>query len=865
MREPAAGAPFILENRGLGRKSRGWVSILDPLFAAPRRPPERGPDGRCSDLTVAFPKAGTVLRIKTLQKFSALFRACLFASLGVFVFPAWGQGLLPSPSREIKVLDIRVEGNKTVDKSLILKSVQVEKGRSYILPVLRNKLRESVNALDKLNLFSNIRVDEDRSDSLDGVILYFVVAELPTLARVEYKGLDELKVSDFKGKIDLVDGQVYSPGAVEVARQKILDLYHEKGYLLAQVKVEESEDKETARKIITFDIKEGKKVTVRYITFDGNTHVPDKVLRQHFNTKEDRWWRSGDFKEDEYRFGLDSLVDFYQGLGYLDAAVLSDSIRYTPDKRHLDIRIRISEGKRYYFDKIHFIHDNSIIKEQVLRAQVLFDSGEVFDKHKYDLMKYQITNLYREEGYLFVDLNDRFEYHDSLVEVTFNIQENSLAHIHLVNISGNTKTKDKVIRREIKLFPGDTYRQSLMMRSQRDIMQLAYFDDVEPDIERPNDGDPSDVNLVFKVKEKEAGTGTFSAGAAYSGRDGLVGTLGVQIPNFMGNGQTVNASTELGPYKTAGSFGFTEPWFMDTPTSVGGSVSYTDQRPQPGIIENEYRSEGFHLNLGRRLTWPDDYYTLQSGYNFSFNDNGQGRNQDYLIVASGLESSVNLTLIRDDKDLPFFPTEGSRYKLSYTKVGGGLGGDFNYGQWDAKMNWWFPTIGKLVLGMESEFGIILGNTIQSYALYQMGGELGYVGKLRGYEPGTIGGDRVGRSFFSYVTELTYPVVPNTFYLLGFFDAGNVFGNLVKYDPNLGTGYFNSIPKSEAPSPWSEIDFSDLRRDVGFGFRVVVPMVAPFGMGFDFAWPLDDLEDYSGRRYPPVGASPQVQFTIEQGF
>ena len=207
----------------------------------------------------------------------------------------------------------------------------------------------------------------------------------------------------------------------------------------------------------------------------------------------------------------------------------------------------------------------------------MFDSGEVFNKGKYDLMKYQITSLYREEGYLFV-LNDKFDYQDTMVEVTFNIKENSLAHIGLVDIRGNTNTKDKVIRREIKLFHGDIYRQSLLMRSQRDIMQLAFFDNAEPDIEKSDDGDASDVNLVFKIAEKDAGTGTFSAGASYSGSDVLVFTSGVQIPIFMGNGQRADLNIEVGPvYKTAGSVGFTEPWFMDTPTSVGSSISYTDQ------------------------------------------------------------------------------------------------------------------------------------------------------------------------------------------------------------------------------------------------------------------------------------------------
>ncbi len=799
-----------------------------------------------------------------MQSLRIFLRLCFLLGLGLFAAPANAQGFLQSPSKEVKIADIKIEGNRTVDKSLILKTLLLEKGESYIPPVLRNKIQGSVTALNKLNLFSDIRVEKDESDSLEGIVLYFVVAELPTLAKVEYKGLKKLDKDDFKGKVDLFDGQVYSKSAVEAARQKILDIYHDKGYLLAEVKTEESEEKETARKIITFKVTEGKKVAVRYITFDGNAHVADKKLRQHFKIKEDRWWRSGEYKEDDYRLGIDSLLDYYRELGYLDASVKSDTVMYASDKKHLDIRITVQEGKRYRFLKAHFIHNN-IVKDEALNAQILFDSGEVFNKRKYELMKYQITSLYREEGYLFVDLNDRFEYHDTLVEVTFNIRENNLAHINLVDIRGNTKTKDKVIRREIKLFPGDTYRQSLLMRSQRDIMQLAFFDNVEPDIERPEDADPSDVNLVFKITEKEAGTGTFSAGAAYSGRDGFVFTTGVQIPNFMGNGQRADVSAELGPYKTAGSLGFTEPWFMDTPTSVGGSVSYTDQRPQPGIFNNEYKSYGFHLNLGRRLTWPDDYFTLRGGYNFTLNDNGQGRNRDYLIVASGLESSVYLSLVRDDKNLPFFPSDGSKYQLTYTKVGGFMGGDFNYSQWDAKVNWWFPTFYKLVLGVESEFGVILGDNIQSYALYQMGGLLGYQGKLRGYQAGTVGGGRVGRSFFSYVTELTYPVVENTFYVLGFFDAGNVFGKLLKYDPTLSLGYYNTIPKDQAPDVWSEIDFSDLRRDIGFGFRVVVPMVAPFGMGFDFGWPLDDPEDYYGRRYKRVGHGPEVQFTIEQGF
>src|SRR5690606_41898078 len=149
---------------------------------------------------------------------------------------------------------------------------------------------------------------------------------------------------------------------------------------------------------------------------------------------------------------------------------------------------------------------------------------------KYEASKFQVQSAFREEGYLFMDMQDRFTYNDSIVDVDFTIKENSIAHIHLVDIRGNTKTKDKVIRREVKLFPGDIFRQSLIMRAQRDIMQLAFFDNVEPNIEAVKDGDPSDVNLVLKVTEKQAGTGTVSAGAARNQGDPVGGPEGAHTP-----------------------------------------------------------------------------------------------------------------------------------------------------------------------------------------------------------------------------------------------------------------------------------------------------------------------------------------------
>jgi outer membrane protein assembly complex protein YaeT len=773
--------------------------------------------------------------------------------------------LYRNPVKEIKIEKILVEGNKTVDRSLVVNTLQVREGEEYLPPVLRQRIQGSVNALHKLGLFRDIKVEMEDPDTAEGIFLVFSVTELPTLASADIEGNKKLKRDDIKEAMDLLDGQVYSRAAVERNRQKILDLYHDKGYLLAEVKVKEGEEEATGRKTVTYVVDEGRKVTVRYIRFEGNRHVEDKLLRKRLVTKEDRWWRDGEFKEDEFRLGLDSLVHLYRELGYLDASVKGEKISYTGDKRQMDIRIQVNEGRLYRFGKATFVHNN-IVADPALHAQILLDSGEVFNMTKYQASKFQVQSVYREEGYLFMEMEDRFRYrNDSVVDVTFNIREKSIAHIHLVDIRGNTKTKDKVIRREIKLFPGDIFRQSLVLRSQRDIMQLAFFDNVEPDIEVVQEaGDRGDVNLVMKVTEKQAGTGTVSAGAAYSQRDGFVLTTGLQIPNFLGNGQRADLNVEYGANKKLGSVGFTEPWFLDTPTLVGGSLFYSKQEAYGSTIY-DYTRYGLRLNLGRRLTWPDDYFSVSGSYNFTRNDNGFTTTPDALVVPSGLESSFHFTLTRDDKNLPFFPSEGSRYRLTYSRVGGLLGGDFNYDQVETKVNYWFPTFGKLVLGIETEFGMIFGDKVQSYDLYQMGGVLGYQGKLRGYDAGTIGGGRIGRSFFSFVTELTYPVVENTFYLLGFFDAGNVFGSTPKFDAE-GVDSYNPIAAKDVPDPWEEVDFSDLRKDVGFGFRLVIPLVAPFGMGFDFGWALDDLENFrDGTRREKKGRAPQLNFVIEQGF
>lgn len=525
-----------------------------------------------------------------------------------------------------------------------------------------------------------------------------------------------------------------------------------------------------------------------------------------------------------------------------------DNIKTSSD---ILIHIHMVEGRRYYMGNLHF-SGNEVLNDQMLKYVFRLDSGAVFDQYLYDISRKSLLEAYREDGYLFAQYDEERSFeNDSVVNLTFHMTEGLPAQIHKVHIHGNTKTNEKVIRREVRLFPGDTYRQSALERSFREIMQLNYFDMVIPDIKVVGE---QEVDLDFAVQEKEAGTGQFSLGLSYSQKDGVVGTASISIPNCcMGDGQAASLSVEYGADKKSASISFQEPWLFDKPITLGASLSYSWWNMEDYNDPNITRYGG-SVYLGKRLKWPDDYFYGQIGYSWLMNKQGDNIPNSY-VVYTGVESALNFRLVRDDKNLPQFPTDGSRYVLDVQWADDVLGSDFNFVKTELTIKWWFPIFrDRLTLALTNEYGVIFGDQLQYRTLYQMGGVMGYEGMMRGYSSGSIGYSRLGRSFQYVGAELQLGLVPQTFYLLPFFfDAGNVFGER-----------FNRSAKVDRPSrnPLSEWDPSSLKKDVGFGFRVVVPMLGI--IGFDFAWPLDVGETYSGTKRTAVGDM-EFNFVIGQGF
>ena len=738
----------------------------------------------------------------------------------------------------IKLIDkLVIKGLAINAMDVVLNNIEPHQGSKFIA----SEVKESVRNLYTLGLFRSIDI-YTTAETDSSVSLLIKLDEFPLCESIQYVGFTKLKQKDFEEKLPVKRGQIISDNTVFRAQSYIKEEYEKKGYLLAEVSVESAASKIPGNVILKFTAKEGQKVQIKHITFKGNREVSSSKLKGKFKTKESRWWRSGDYDEELYRTHLDTLIMYYNDLGYLDASIIKDSVWYSESKKDLNIEITVEEGKKYYTGKFFFT-GNSVIPTDSLHNSIVLKEGKPFQKSDFDMSRYFIENAYREEGYLWVQIDDQKSYRGDTIDVTFSIYEGKPAIVRKIDIKGNLKTREKVIRREIDLVPGQRYSQSLMMSSRQRIFALNFFSDVKPDISPNSD---NTIDLVFEVTEKD-NIGTFQVGAAYSQVDGFVGTVSLGIPNFRGAGEDFKIDCAYGLYSKKIDLGFTEPWAFDSPTSLSGRVFFDWGVPLYYTnVRDTIQSYGFSVGAGRsRLSWPDNHFSVDGSYQISYEMstyNADSASAIVKVLRSGYLSRVSFDITRYDFDMPQFPTTGS--KLIITPQIAGLGGDFSYIKGIVAYEHYFPLPYKLVLGSNSKFGLIapLGGgpiKISRYDLFKIGGVYGDA-DLRGYEEYSIGGyynkPDMGISMFALTLELRYPILEQQLYLGIFGDIGNTWPSLAM------------------------VDFSDLYKGVGFGLRLNIPMMGI--MGFDFAWRLDDdhLKAFGGN--PDVF---KMHFLMNRGF
>jgi len=735
--------------------------------------------------------------------------------------------------RTYKIVSISVDGNKFYDSRIIISSSGLKIADEIMIP--SEATQDAIMNLWNMKLFSDIQILVDKVIG-DGAYLVIKVQELPKLDNIKFTGNDEFSDKDLEEKIPLSKGQVITPQTVKDIEYNIGKMYEEEGYPLAEIKVDQFVNSYNEAQL-RVKIEEGNKISVRKIRIEGNKKISTGDLKGAMEETSERvWWKFWDkarFNRKEYEKDKDLILEYYREKGYKDAAILEDKLVYKNNKEDVDIIIKVDEGSKYRIGNISF-EGNKVYKDSLLAQRLDFKRGDIYNMKKFQQnlrgneSQTDIASLYLDNGYLGFQADVEEDAKDNnVVDLAVRIQENRQYRIGLISFSGNTKTQDKVIRRELFTLPGQYFNKTQMVRSMQQISQLNYFNPevLSYDFVQRND---STVDLVYIVEERSSDQ--LNASVGYSQSFGFSGSLGLVFNNFDiadpfsgGAGQILSLQWDFGTEGTFRTFriGFTEPWLFNTPTSVGVDLYDTRQNYTYQIQET-----GSTLSFGRRFRFPDDYFRGDWFLKFQRTNVIQGAG----IYETGVRSqfSVGQFITRNSTNSPIFPSVGSKVVLSAEVAGANLIGTTNFYKLGFKSEAYksLDNAGSVVLvslfDIESISSLSGDNYVPPNELLFMGGSgLAYnTVALRGYDDRTVGPvNRIGsplggRFLMKYGVELRYSLSqdPIPIFLTAFAEAGNVW------------------------AAFRQADFFDLKRSVGFGARLVLPAVGI--IGFDLGYGFD---------------------------
>ena len=725
----------------------------------------------------------------------------------VFVLPVLGQ-----PTVE----EIEIQGGlRRVAESLVLTTIGLEPG----VHLSQDNVQEAVRALDALQVFSDIQLWAEPGTSPQGLKLIVVVEEYPTLEALRFRGQDEIDEKDMEEALDLVVGQVVAPKDVARGRQRILEMYGEKGYLRAEVEGQLFDGEEEGSMVLQYDIEEGDKVKIAAIEILGNEAFDDDEVRKQMETKPKRWYRKGEFQADVFAEDKQRILAFYRSEGYQQAVILRDSIYYDDSRRRLYIDLEVDEGRQYFVRDLAW-EGNELFTSDELAAQMKVEEGDVFQYSATELA-FLAKSAYYERGYLDTEVIPHEQILGDSIDVTFRVFEGEPWRIRRIDFAGNVKTREKVLRRELAMRPGDIFKSSQLQESQRRLYMLGFFKDVQVQDQASAAGGQKEIDLTFDVEEQR--TGAASMGAGYSDTYKLVGNIGLQIPNFRGLGQSLDFNWEFGTRRKQFLMGFTEPWLFDTPTSTSVRVYSLTQQ----YLESfDFHRNSISVRLGRRLKKPA-FSSVTLGYQLrdqKYSDFAPGFDRDLPQYEEQVTSSFELVFRRDTRDLPDFPTRGTVISYTPELASSLIAGDVDFHRHELTANIYQPSFWRFVIALETRFALIDGFSLWDDAhitfwdKFTPGGVDLWDGQVRGYPDASLGprdpsGRPLGgRSMMTLNLEYRFPITERQVVGLVFADAGNAWSGLYDFNP------------------------LDLRRSVGVGFRVLTPMLGM--IGFDFAYGFD---------------------------
>ncbi len=840
----------------------------------------------------------------------AVLTVLILAGFPKIAFTQTAQDTLPvidySTPRDFEIGGIKVIGAEYSDDNALIAIAGLKVGDKVRIP--GEDVYRAIKALWKLRLFTDVQIYKEKIIG-DVIFLEIQVQERPRLSRYSYTGAKKSRHDDLNDEVSsfLLKGGIVTENVKTNASNAIKNYYRAKGYLDVDVVVDEVPDEKMVNAVrLVFNVVKNKRVKINDITFSGNENVKSKKLRKKMgNTKRKRkLFSSSKFIRDEYEDDKNSIIAYYNTIGFRDARILNDSI-WRNDKGQLMIHMDIDEGNRYFFRNISW-KGNSIYDSERLSTVLGIQKGEVYNQElletrlRFSMDGRDISTLYMDNGYLFfqVDPIETSIVEDS-IDLELRIQEGPQATIDRVIIRGNDRTHEHVIRRELRTRPGEKFSRSDIIRSQREIINLGYFNPESLGINTPVNPQRGTVDIEYTVEEKPSDQLELSAGWAGGGR-GVIGTLGVSFNNFsmrnifkkeawsplpQGDGQRLSLRAQTnGRFFQSYNISFTEPWLggkKPNSFTVAGFINRFAFGDRDFSTFQKFVILGASVTLGTRLKFPDDNFVSQTTLTFqnlSLENwiTGLFITDDGFVVTDGnyYNISIKQTITRSTVSDPLFPRSGSRFTLSaqltppYSLFNNRDYSDLpvderfrwlEYHKWRFNAEWYTELAPKLVLRTAVKLGMIDAYNddigIAPFERFQIGGD-GFANQqagafngvdliaLRGYDenelPNNLLNNRLVATpiFNKYTVELRYPLSLNpssTIYALAFVEGGNSFRSYREFNP------------------------FDVNRAVGMGLRVFLPM---FGtLGFDYGLGFDkDVVGAGGSIFSNYG-----RFNIILGF
>lgn len=738
---------------------------------------------------------------------------------------------------------IEVKGNMFISSSVILSKIKTRVGADYST----NIVSDDIKRLNELGYFSDIKIDTQDFDG--GLKVFIIVVEKNLIGKIAFEGYFSrvIREEKLRDTLKLKEGQYLDEVLLREDLAMIKDLCVKKGYSQAEVTYGVEMNSLTNKAVLTIKIETARRVRIKKIDFRGNADFKDKRLLKIIKSRKSGILSSGFYKENVLKDDIEKLKSFYRKEGFTDVKI-DYEVGQDKKKGFMFVVIRINEGRKYIVGEV-FIKGNSILSAgQVKESLKLISADKVFSPEAMHADSSNIQGIYFDKGYIFAQVSESsyLDPQTNKVDVTYTVDEGVVGYVDKVKIRGNIKTKDKVIRRELRIYPEERFDGGKLKRSKERLQNLGFFEEASYDIEPSDSPDPSKRNLVVDVRESK--TGEFSFGGGYSSVDKLIGFVEIaqknfdwrNFPYFTGGGQDLRFRVENGSVTSSFELSFTEPWVYDYPVSFGFDAYRRahSRETDVGYGFSEKRTGG-DLRLGKEM---NEYLRADMLYRIEEVDisdvSSDATNDLRKEIGVNIISSMQFGLTKDTRDNVFNPSAGYVLGGSVLLSGGILGGDKDFTKHTLTASKYFSLINSSVIEFKLRAGVAnaYGNssTVPIYERFYAGGAY----SIRGYHERKVGPiDPVskdpigGESMLIGNIEYLYPLVD---FIKGalFYDVGNVWAKLDDFGLN---GY---------------------KAGMGLGFRVKTP-IGPLKL--DYGWP---LQKEPGE---PAKGKGRFHFSLSHGF